>query len=402
MTRRCRLAYFSPLPPARTGVADYSRELLPELARRADVTLFTDDPGPVARASLPPLPLLSIDDYPACRREFDVALYHMGNSVYHEAIYETALRYPGIVVLHDFGLHHFILAHTVGRGSWAAYTREMGYAHGAVGVAQARAVQRGQMEAPVWAWPLNDRLLDRSLGVIVHSHWSWQQIIARRPQVPVTMAPAPIVHYPGEIIPRSALGWPEEAVVFASLGQVTAAKQVDVALRAFARLRAQIPQARFLIVGEQPSQEVDLEALIGALDLADSIHFVGFVDDLADFTRWIAVADVIVNLRNPTVGETSATALRALAAGRPLIVWNHGWYAELPDDVCLKAPPSDEDKLWEAMLALAHDAERRQAMGQRAAEYATRVHAPARTADAYLQAIQSVLAGMGNRPSPRD
>lgn len=402
MTRRCRLAYFSPLPPARTGVADYSRELLPELARRAEVTLFTDDPRTVTSASLPPLPLLSIDDYPARRWEFDVALYHMGNSVYHEAIYEAALRYPGIVVLHDFGLHHFIFAHTVGRGSWAAYAREMGYARGAAGVAQARAVRHGQMEAPVWTWPLNDRLLDRSLGVIVHSQWGRQQITVRRPQAPVTVAPAPIVHYTGETIPRSTLGWPEEAVVFASLGQVTAAKQVDVALRAFARLRAQIPQARFLIVGEQSSQEVDLEAVIGALDLADRVHSVGFVDDLADFTRWIAVADVVVNLRNPTVGETSATALRALAAGRPLIVWDHGWYAELPEDVCLKAPPGDEEKLLEAMLTLAHDAERCQAMGQRAAEYATRVHAPARTADAYLQAIQSTLAGMGNLFSPRD
>ena len=402
MTRRCRLAYFSPLPPARTGVADYSRELLPELARRAEIALFTDDPQAVAKASLPSLPLFSIDDYPAQRWEFDAALYHMGNSVYHEAIYESALRYPGIVVLHDFGLHHFIFAHTVGRGSWAAYAREMSYACGAAGVAQARAVQRGQTEAPVWEWPLNDRLLDRSLGVIVHSQWSRQQIIARRPQTPVTVAPAPIVHYPGEIIPRSALGWPEEAVVFASLGQVTAAKQVDVALRAFARLRAQIPQARFLIVGEQPSPEVDLEAIIGALDLADSVHFVGFVDDLADFTRWIAVADVVVNLRNPTVGETSATALRALAAGRPLIVWDHGWYAELPDDVCLKAPPGDEEGLLAAMLALADDAERRQAMGQRAAEHAARVHTPARTVDAYLQAVHSALTRMGNPSSPRD
>ncbi len=402
MTHRCRLAYFSPLPPARTGVADYSRELLPELARRAEIALFTDAPEATARESLPSLPLFSIDEYPARRWEFDVALYHMGNSVYHEAIYEAALRYPGVVVLHDFGLHHFIFAHTVGHGCWAAYAREMAYARGAAGLAQARAVQRGQMEAPVWAWPLNDRLLDRSLGVIVHSRWSRQQIVAQRPWLPVTVAPAPAVCYAGEPPPRSALGWPEEAVVFASLGQITAAKQVDLALRAFARLRAQTPQARFLLVGEQPSKEIDLGAVVEALELADRVHFVGFVDDLADFTRWIAAADVVVNLRNPTVGETSATALRALAAGRPLIVWDHGWYAELPDDVCLKASPGDEDGLLTAMLTLARDAERRQTMGRRAADYAARAHAPARTADAYLQAIQGLLAKLGRPPSPFD
>lgn len=402
MTHRCRLAYFSPLPPARTGVADYSRELLPELARRAEVTLFADNPQAVLRMDLPPLPLFPIDDYPARRWEFDVALYHMGNSTYHEAIYEAALRYPGVVVLHDFGLHHFIFAHTVGRGSWAAYAREIGYARGAAGIAQARAVQRGQMEAPVWVWPLNDRLLDRSLGVIVHSRWSRQQITAQRPRLPVLVAPAPAVHYAGEPHPRSALGWPEDAVVFASLGQITAAKQVDVALRAFARLRVQVPQARFLVVGEQPSPEVDLGAVVETLGVADNVHFVGFVDDLVDFTRWIAAADVVVNLRNPTVGETSATALRALAAGRPLIVWDHGWYAELPDAVCLKAPPGDEEGLLTAMLALARNAELRQEMGRRAADYAAHTHAPARTADAYLQAIQGILAGMECPPCPID
>jgi glycosyltransferase involved in cell wall biosynthesis len=154
------------------------------------------------------------------------------------------------------------------------------------------------------------------------------------------------------------------------------------------------PQARYLIVGDWSTGAGDLPAQIAELGLTDAVLCTGRIPDLMAFVSWIATADVVVNLRAPTVGETSATALRALAAGRPLIVYDHGWYAELPDEICLKVAPLDDEALLAAMLKLATDAELRDAMGQRGREYATHAHAPERAAQTYVDFIQRILADL--------
>ncbi len=65
-----KVAFFSPLPPARSGIADYSAALLEELKKLVDVEVFASKP-------------LSFDP-----RNFDVALYQVGNNVYHDFCYE--------------------------------------------------------------------------------------------------------------------------------------------------------------------------------------------------------------------------------------------------------------------------------------------------------------------------
>jgi glycosyltransferase involved in cell wall biosynthesis len=275
----------------------------------------------------------------------------------------------------------------------------MGYALGSEGIRWAREIQQGRHRPPYIELPLNDRLLDLSLGIIVHSQWGHQRVLRRTPMLPSVVIPAPIAPYPTSTDRRRDLGWPAEAVIFACLGQVRPAKYVDHALQAFAHLRRNVPQSFFLIVGEWSSEEIDLPAVVGRLGLEEAVHCTGYVEDMPEFVSWIATADVVVNLRNPTVGETSATALRALAAGRPLIVFDHGWYAELPDDACLKVAPDDQEGLVAAMSRLATDESRRQEMGRRAGIYATEVHAPARAAAAYIDFIASVLTGVECGPS---
>jgi glycosyltransferase involved in cell wall biosynthesis len=391
MSSRLRLAYFSPLPPARSGIADYSQELLPYLAQHMLVALFTDNPHDVPEEMRAQYPIYPTGAYPSQRWAFDVALYQMGNSSHHERMYEMLLRYPGIVVLHDYGLHHFIVHWTIGNGRPWAYVRELGYALGSDGVQLAHEAIGGQKPYPVFDIPLNDRLLDISLGVIVHSQYTQARVLARSPALPVAAIPAPIAM----VGPPGSSGrveeWPVDRIVLASVGGVTRAKQLDQALRAFARVRQVVPLARYLIIGEWFDKDVNVPALLTELGLNEVARCTGYVSDLKDFAAEIASADIAVNLRNPTVGETSATALRALAAGRPLIVTDHGWYSELPDSVCLKVPPDDEEALFDAMLRLATDAELRKRMGQDASKYATDTHSPAKVADAYAGFIRRVL-----------
>ena len=397
MTDALRLAYFSPLPPQRTGIADYSGELLPFLAQHAKVALFTDEPAAADSALREHFAVHSTADYGSHRWEYDVPLYQMGNSsAYHKSLYHSLLRYPGIVVLHDWVLHHFVVGSTVARGDMLGYMREMGYALGAAGFRRARQSVQGSQPFPWYEVPLNDRLLDVSQGVIVHSKYVKRLIAARNPGLPLAVVAQPVQTVSEPTTLRHRLPWPEDGLVFASLGQVTEAKRVDQILRAFARLRQSLPNIYFLIVGEWQKENYDLSGVIRQLGLGDEVRCTGFVDNLSEFLNWTATADIVINLRYPTAGETSATALRALAAGRPLIVSDHGWYSELPDAICRKVPVNDERALLSAMRRLATDTEQRRRMGLAAARHIREHHSLAQVAKGYVSFIKSVLEKLQN------
>lgn len=383
-----KVAFFSPLPPSRSGIADYSWELLPFLAAYADLTLFVDDPAGIILPIQQQFKVKAVDDY---RSDFGLPLYQMGNSDFHEGMYRLMGRRPGLVVLHDYVLHHFMAHRTAGRGDSPGYSREMGYALGPAGVRAAWFASHNYQPYPLTV-PLNNRVIDLSLGLVVHSHYVQQQIASYRRDRPVYHIPALITPQAGHSR-RDSLPWPADSLIFASVGAVTEIKRLDLALRAFAALRQTRPNSRYLIVGDLPADS-PLPALIASLNLTAHVHLVGYAPNLSDFVDWVTTADVILNLRYPTLGETSAAALRALAAARPVIVFDVGWYSELPNAVALKVAAMDETALLAAMNQLAQNPTQRQAMAKAGLEYVTREHAPGRVAHQYAQAIQHTL------PSP--
>ena len=287
--------------------------------------------------------LLPISIYLEKRSSFDLAVYHMGNSLHHLAIYQAAQRFPGVVVLHDYSLHHFNAASTGTDAEYFKYVRELAYVQGTEGANRAWRIRYGQEPYPLFELPLNDRLIDRSLGIIVHSQVNKDKLLAKHPERPVALVPMqmPIIEARSR---RDELYLPAGALIFATTGQITAERRMDLALRAFSKLLQSYPNAVYLIVG-QIQDEIGLASIIAELDIQDKVHIIGFAPDKQSFIDWTATADVIINLRYPTVGETSASALRAMAAGRPVIVFDHGTYSELPDEACLKIPPKNEEAL---------------------------------------------------------
>jgi len=392
-----RIAYFSPLPPERSGISDYSAELLPHLTELAQVTLFASDPELVTETVRCTFEVRHVTEYNALHWQYDIPLYQMGNSMYHNAMYRVLRRYPGITVLHDFSLHHFIAARTIGRNDFAGYARELGYSLGASGVELAYQISQKKLEPPYYTIPLNERILDASLGVIVHSHYVKRQIQELRPNLPVAIIPAPIRIDPGPLRSRHALGCAEDVLLFASAGQLVSNRQIAVALEAFAKLHADFPEARYVLLGGDLGQDLSLQTWLYQPNLNEVVFTVGYLENLQDYISWITAADVLVNLRSPTVGETSATALRGLAAGRPVIVSNHGWYAELPDDVCVKVTPNDGEAVYQAMRRLAGDAMLRQAIGRRAAAYAQREHSLAAAARKYIDFVDEIIERVSGR-----
>src|SRR5262249_1099220 len=124
-----RIAFFSPLPPAKSGIADYSSTLLEHLSPFAEVETFSSKPT----------------EFDASR--FDAIIYQLGNNPDHSFVYDTALLHPGIVVLHEANLHHLVADVTIRRGDWDAYLREVEHNAGPEALAYAlrhvRTLERG-------------------------------------------------------------------------------------------------------------------------------------------------------------------------------------------------------------------------------------------------------------------
>ncbi len=370
-----RVAYFSPFPPERTGVADYSALLAPALARRLDVT--------IPRRGRKRAP-----------RGADVCLYHVGNNPdAHAWIVDALRRHPGVVVLHDFVLHHLVAGMTVGRRDGHGYLDLMEREHGVVGRLLAHGVLDKRIP-PLWEsrpeeFPLASFVLEHATGLIVHSR--------------TVAAAARAAGYDGRIwvIPHPAWPVPEVAperrgtgVVIGCFGVVNSSKRVPELLEAFARLRLRRSDRTLLLVGPT-SPGFDLERRLQRMGLAgEGLVREGWVDERRLWAL-MAGADVCVNLRHPTMGETSGSVIRALSLGKPLVVSDVGWFAELPAGVALKIPAdeTETDALAAGLELLVAREDVRAEMGRTALELARREHDLERVADLYAAALEEAVGG---------
>ena len=369
-----RVAYYSPLPPERSGIADYSALLLPALERRLDVV-------PARRGKRRPAA--------------DVALYHVGNDPEHHAWIVDALNeQPGVVVLHEFVLHHLIAGMTIGRGDGrgylAAMEREGGVAGRLLGLGVLDNLLPLLWETRPEDFPLSGTILDRATALIVHSQAVEEHARADGYAGPIFRIPHPAWPLP-EIEQADAPGSP----LIGCFGNLNMNKRIPQLLEAFAGLRTRYPKARLLLVGAA-AERFDLDRRLERLGLeGDALLRRDYVPE-DELWPLMAACDVLVNLRSPTMGETSGSAIRVLALGKPLVVSDVGWFSELPDDVALKIPVDEhETRTLEAALELlAASPSARAAMGEAASGYVRREHDLERVADRYAEAIE--LAAGGN------
>ncbi len=371
-----RVAFFSPLPPERSGIADYSEALLEPLRHLVQVEVFSQ----VSQA------------FDAAR--FDIALYQMGNNASHGFVYEAALRHPGVVALHESNLHHLMTELTIRRGDWDGYLRECEYAGGAAAREFAERVRKLEIGPDYEGQPLTRRLLESARGVIVHSRFMESGIRAGGFTGPVAVIPHGAWTPAGDRNRfRGRLGLDETVPLVGIFGFLKPYKRIAESLRAFRRLLRLAPEARMILVGE-PHPDLPLEGMIRSLGLSASVRLLGFAP-IDDFTGYLSACDIVLNLRYPTVGESSGTLLRALGLGKAALVSELGSFAEFPDDVCLKVPvgEGEEDTIFEYLNLLVSRPEVARALGGRARDYvAQRCNWP-EVARQYARFLEAVAQG---------
>jgi glycosyltransferase involved in cell wall biosynthesis len=388
-----RLNWFSPLPPARTDIAHYTARILPALSALADVTLWTEqanwDPSLEKHARicsyrLARMPWLELN-------RGDVAFYQIGNNpLFHEAIWEISRIHSGVVVLHDFRLHHFFDG--LYRVKWRdldAYLAVMEAYYGEEGRRDAAECFRNHarnIDYMAARYPLTLLAVENALGVIVHSEEAFENL-SQQSKWPVACVPLPFpskLSANSEIVakgPRDAP--PYKLILFGYIGRN---RRLDALLEALAGLPER-DRFHLDIYGKILDEEKRIRSQIRRLDLKGRVTLHGFTPE-AKLDAALSAARLAINLRFPTVGEASGSQLRIWAHALPSLVSQVDWYGSLPSDTVAFVRPdqnevSDIQKHLKAFLA-APDAFK--AMGQRGLKYLQERHSP----DQYAQAIMEM------------
>lgn len=405
--RKPRVAFFAPLSPMRGGVVDYSEELLPHLAAHADIDIFTHHGLQPDNAALTRVfAIHSQRDFIARDRlnPYDQVIYQLGNHSDHVQDYDALQRRPGLTVWHELNLGGIVGAKTFGRGGLFKYLYFRFLRHNE-GVEAWRSAVRDfvltrKFPGP-FAYDFSRRAVQQSVGLIVHTFfmrdallrkmqaWGFERPVTRvAPGIPVP--PEPLEAEVSAV--RRHLNVPSGAPLIGAFGIIHASKGVDVALRAFARGLAEAPEAVFVMVGEM--QDPAIAALIEQLGLSERVRITGFVP-MEDFNHYVAACDVCVNLRVPQTGGASGALLRLMAAGRPVIVSNQAQFAELPDEVCLKAATGAEAEasVYAHLRSALQNPDRARRIGRAARDFICAEHTLEQAALGYRAAILASLEG---------
>jgi len=340
---------YAPLPPARTGVADYAAALMAALRQIGSVEI--------------------------CPEHADAPLYHLGNNELHAAIYRRALEHPGVVVLHDAVLHHFLL----GQLDRAAYIEEFAYNYGewnrglAGELWQARA--GSSLDDRYFRFRMLKRAVERARAVVVHNPAAARAVREHAPAAPVIEIPH--LFEPPELPPaaqvaryREALGVAPDTFLFGVFGYLRESKRLTSVLEAFAGLPG---RAALLVAGSFISS--DLERAVAPLLRRPGVLRLPHLSP-ADFWLAASAVDTCINLRHPAAGETSGIVIRMMGIGKPVVVTESEEYARFPEDALIRIAAGLEERgsLAGHMSLLTSVPEVARAIGERGARHIREHH----------------------------
>jgi glycosyltransferase involved in cell wall biosynthesis len=344
--------------------------------------------------AVPTIPFQNAADVdPHLLERYDLVVYNIGNHLpYHEAIFEIALRVPGLCILHDLVMQHFFVSYFLEKHRRQdLYVAAMEKHYGDEGRRVATMVVAGQAstflnsDAPL-RYPLFEEAVAGAYGLLVHSQWA-EQRAARALPCPVGRLFLPYeIGETSEAMTRVELGVPEDKLLIVTVGHINSNRRIPAVLRVLIEEEALRSQVKYVIIGaREPRCDGELQELIRRHGLEGTVQLKGRVPDVM-LAAYLRHADLCINLRWPTFESGSASLAEQMLYGKPVIVTDAGCYSEVPDDCVWKISPKRElEELAIALGKLVNDGQARQALGFRARDFAEKHFRPSQYAAGLLR-----------------
>jgi glycosyltransferase involved in cell wall biosynthesis len=393
---KSKLAFFSPLPKAHSGIADYSAELIPELALYYDITLIVDGDKVEEDWLNANFQIRSYSWFEQNFDYFDRIIYNVGNSAFHTKMYDMIGKYPGVMVLHDFFLSGLVGYLDASQMKPSLLAQTIYESHGYRALIELQATK--EFESIIWKYPCNLPLIKFADGVIVHSEfskemantWYGEHFAREWKKVSFLRAVPAIIDRRSA---RSKLGFSDADFIVCSFGIAGPTKLNLELLEAWLGSTLVADKSCHLIlVGRNDGNLYGQKIAALIKRSGGQIKITGFAD-AEIFRQYLAAADVAVQLRGISRGETSGAILDCLAHGIPTIVNRNGAANELPEDVVVSLPDTFTiEELREKLYLLRSDDNLRARMSSQARFYVQTFHAPSKVGYEYYLAMEDFFA----------
>ncbi len=373
--KKKKIAWVSPLPPQRSGIANYSKVLLLAMKKKADIVIYYDEIPPEKELqdifTIKPLKKLAkkFDDY-------DEVIYHLGNnSDFHTNIYKYAWNYPSTVVMHDWNIHPF-MQHSFLNTEDSLYYKDAISIYGEDGIHELEEIKkRGYPD--VWRFPMSDAIAHRSKRVIVHHQWVKSQYTNN---THIEVIPH-FSHIDRESTAEEIRAFKnrydisDNEFLIVAFGDVNKNKLPDAKISAVKALIDHGYPVKFIFAGKMAPDIKPIFELLRGTSYEKRIFVTGYLDEDEYFSCMYA-SDLIINLRNPSMGEASGTLMQSLFAQKATIIGNLNQYREFPDDVVAGKIDYDGSEVEQLVILMKRFLEneiQREKISQNAKKYADTV-----------------------------
>jgi len=398
-----KIAWFTPYNK-RSAIGKYSQVASKIIAKNHAVVLWvSQNEDELHEVNLPIIRYKPSDgDLKNRLNQFDMIIYNFGDNLkFHQDIFEVYRKISGLVILHDYLLHHFFLGYFYQRQNFLKqYLASIGLAYGDKAESLFNKSMNSRNGIPISdtdeidKYPFFEPILINAKGVMVHSFFAKTTLEKKYPgSITQLNMPYNNMCIPTPLIPKRNTD-ESKCIRLLTVGRINSNKRIDKILGIIGKNKTLKDKLRYSIVGDYESDGKYfnyLKKIIKKYSLDNNVTFHGYLEEGALFQH-IANADICVNLRYPVMSGGSWSLLDEFHAKKPIIVSDSGFFSEIPDDAVIKIPiDSREEKILEKkLLLLAANPKIRETIGKKGNRYSLQNNNEKQYLKKFNQCINSV------------
>ncbi len=369
-----KVAVLGPHPAGLSTIGKVIQQQHAELSKLANITYYLEQSPTASRKKIAYLPCItetfSVEDFTVdVYKQYDIVIYHIGNSDYHVQTIRHALNLPGIAIIHDADMSD-IMSFLCARGM-ISKTRYEAEKH----------LHELMPNNPKLKFAMS--LANSQIGIVIHSDYAFEatrnSLFTNSIAVQKLYLPTPIISTKARSLRTDhrrhigLAGILHDMKGIGVLAEILSSRTFDDCL--------------FHIFGYDFVSE---NSKLSAIRNCDNVIVEVNLTDLA-FQQKLNRLDILLNYRPSYYGETSLATLEALRYGVVPIVRDIGWFAELPDNFAVKV--KEPEDVMKALRDLVSQPQRLIEMSQAAIEFVNSKHSLESYTYGLIQFAKEALKG---------